>query len=100
MMANALNSRMCVEDNSTATTALVHNNDVRLRKILRSYPETVNYLLKKFATDEATAEFEAAILRYKKQSNMTPHKYVEGLVAKSCKIVWDNESYKINQVSV
>lgn len=50
-LANALDSRMCVEDRHTSIAASVRDQEPRSRNLLRSYPEVVNYMLEKFATD-------------------------------------------------
>lgn len=34
------------------------------KKLLRSYPEEANYLLKKFAKDQALVVMDSAVLRY------------------------------------
>lgn len=83
-LANALNSRMCAEDRSASLPAS-ERNEPRSRKLLRSYPEVVNYLFKKISTDQAIAENDAAILRYMQPSGMTQQQYADDLVVKSCK---------------
>lgn len=72
-VANALNSRMCAEDRTAPLAATVRNNKIRPRKRLRSYPEVAKYLLKKYATDAAIAEYDATILRYMQPASMTPN---------------------------
>lgn len=47
------------------------------------YPEKVNSMLKKFATNKAISEFDAAFLRYMQTRNMEPQQYADELVAKS-----------------
>lgn len=44
------------------------------------------YLLKKYDTDEAIAEYDAAILWYMQRTNMNPQQYADDLVSKLCKI--------------
>lgn len=51
MLENELNGRMYVKDRLSPFVASVRNEETRSRKLLRSHPEAVNYLLKKFATD-------------------------------------------------
>lgn len=77
---------MCATDKSSPIAASVRNTDNRSRKRLRSYLKVVNYFLKKLVKDQAITEFNAAILRYMQQANMTPQRYTEDLVAKSCKV--------------
>lgn len=45
----------------------------------------VNYLSKNYATNQATAEDDAVVLRYVQPSNMTRQQYANDLVARSCK---------------
>lgn len=54
-------------------------------KLLHTYSEAVNYLLKKFSYDQYIAWMDSAILRYKQLANMKPIQYAEDLNAKSCK---------------
>lgn len=49
-LTNAQNSHMCGEDKSTPITDSVLINGARLQKLLRTYLEVVNCLLKKFVT--------------------------------------------------
>lgn len=37
---------MCTEDRTAPLAATVHHDKIRRRKLLLSYPEVVNYLLK------------------------------------------------------
>lgn len=60
-LANVLNSHMCAEERSVLIAASVQNKEVRPLKLLQSYPEFVNYLWKKFATEHAIAENNATI---------------------------------------
>lgn len=77
---------MCATGKSSPFAASTRNVDNRSRKLLRSYLEVVNYMLKKFATDKAIAEFDAAILRYIQQANMTPEQHANHLVAISGRV--------------
>lgn len=54
--ANALNSRTCADGKSSTIAALVRNGDNRSRKLLRSYQELENHLLKMFDRDQTIAE--------------------------------------------
>lgn len=51
------------------------------RKLLRTYLEAVNYLMKRHATDQAIAEHETAILRYTQPVNRPVQQYADYLVA-------------------
>lgn len=55
--SNKLNGRMRATDEFSPIAALVRNGDKWSRKHLQSYLEIVNYSLKKFAKDQAIAEF-------------------------------------------
>lgn len=46
-IANASNSRMCAEDRTAPFSATVRHDEIRLRKLLRSYSKMVKYLVKK-----------------------------------------------------
>lgn len=85
-IANALNSRMCAEDRTAPLVATVRHDKIRHQKLLRSYPEVVNYLLKKFATGAEIAEYDATILRYMHPASMTHQQFADDLIAKSCKV--------------
>lgn len=71
-LSNGLNSHMFAEDRTALITSSVHNNDTRSCKLLRSYPEVVVYILKKYATDRALVEYDASSLRHVQPINMTP----------------------------
>lgn len=86
-LANALNSRMSAADKSSLFAASVGNADARPRKLLRSNAEVVKYLLKKFATHQAIAEFDVAIMLYMQKATMTPQQYTYVSVAKPWKLV-------------
>lgn len=86
-LTNALSSPMCVEDRAAPIIVSLRNNDKRLRKLLRSYPGVVIYLLKKYATNQEIAEYDAASLHYMQPTHMTPQQYACDSVAKSCKVV-------------
>lgn len=85
-LSSALYSRMCFEENSSFFSALVRSVGSRSRKVLRSCPEVVNVLLKKLATDQAIADFNATIFRYAQQANMTAQQYANVSCAKSCPV--------------
>lgn len=74
---------MCAEDRFAPLAALLRNNQHQSRKLLRSYLEAVNYLLRKYASDKANAEFDGAILRYMQTANMTFQQHADNLIAKS-----------------
>lgn len=78
----------------------VRSNNTRLRKILRSYPEVANYLLKKNATDQAIAKYCDATLRYMQQNNMTPQQYTKNRVPNSCKVAYVGTEETTNDIFI
>lgn len=67
--------------------ALVNTVDPTTRKkFLRSYPEVVKYLLKKFASDQAIAKMDPTILHYTQVAKMTLIRYTDDLYSMSCKM--------------
>lgn len=81
---NALKSCKCATDKSSLIATSVRNLDNRYR--FRSYAEVVNYLLKKFATEQAIPEFDAAIIWYMQPADMSSQQYADNLVAKLCEV--------------
>lgn len=77
---------MCAEDRTAPIIVSERNIDKRSRKLLRFYPELVNYFLKKYVTDQAIVEYDVAIFRYMQPAHMTLQQYAEDLVAKSYKV--------------
>lgn len=63
--------------------ALLRSNPA---KLLQSYADVVDYLLKTFATDQTITEFDAAIFRYMRSAIMTPQRYADDFVSKQCKV--------------
>lgn len=63
-LVNALNSCVSATGKSSHISLSFHSVDNGFCKFLRSYREVVDYLLKKFSTDQAIAEVDAAILWY------------------------------------
>lgn len=80
-IASALDSRMVAKDKFTPITVSVRNYDTRSRKLHCPCPEVANYLLKKFPSDQAIAEADAAIFLYMQPSNTTPQQYPDDLVS-------------------
>lgn len=95
-LANALINRTCEEDRTTSIINPVSSYDTRSGKSFRSYPEAVKFLLKKYVTDQAIVEYDAAILRYMQSSNVTRQQYPNDLIAKSCEVadVYDEATLK------
>lgn len=70
------------------------------KKLIHSYPEVLNYLLKKLANDLAIAEKDSAILRYIQLANMTPMQCAEDLYAKTFKVAEINCESMLNNVFI
>lgn len=85
-LADVLNDRMSVEDWLPSFAASVGNEEQRSKQLLLSYPEVVNYPLKKFAAHQAISEKDTAIPRYIVPPNMTPHQYADNSITKSCMV--------------
>lgn len=60
--------------------------EMRSRTLLCFYAKVVNYLLKKYTTDQAIAENDAAILNDIKLSKKTPQLHSDDVIAKSCNV--------------
>lgn len=85
-LANAQKSCMCAENQPALLAAFVRNEPHRSRKVLRLYPEVVNYFLKKYAADQSIAEYDATILWYTPPANMTTtQQYASDQITKSGK---------------
>lgn len=80
--ANTLNSCMCTQNWIARLATSLRNEQLRSLKFLRSCPEMINYLLQKYATDQALAEYDATILRYVALTNMTTRQFSGDLIAK------------------
>lgn len=71
--SNALFSRTCATVKSFPIAASVRNVDNRFYNHLRSNLEVGNYLLKKFAADQANAELDTSILGSMQPGNKSSH---------------------------
>lgn len=64
-LATTVNHRTSTAAHIAQAIASVNTNESLIHmKLLQSYPEVVNYNLKKFAIDQAKSEIDAKILRY------------------------------------
>lgn len=95
-LANALNNLIRAEDLWSPFPACVRNEEQEASKLLRFYPEVVNYMLKKYTTGQATAENEGAIQRCVRSPNMTLRQHADDLIAKSCKSIDVNDERILN----
>lgn len=68
---------------------------LRQKKLSQSYPDVFNYLLKKFADDQAITKTDFAILRYTQFASIFPMQYADQMNAKSFKVanVYDESSF-------
>lgn len=81
-----LKSRMPPATNIAQVVASTHSaKQLRLKTLLGSYPEVVNYLLEKYVNDQAIANTYLAVLRYTQRASMVPMQYADDLYAKLCK---------------
>lgn len=100
ILANSLNSRMCAENRLPPFVAFVSNKEMRRGKLLRSYPQIVDYLFKKYKTDKAIVENDVAILLYVQPTNTTPHHYADDSTAKSCNLADMYDESTLNDVLI
>lgn len=98
--ANALNNVLFATDRSCAIAITVRNIDNQSRKLSETYPEGKNYLLEKFATYHAIAEFDNAMLQYMQFSDLAPLHYAGKLLVKSCKVANVSDGDTLKDVSI
>lgn len=93
-LGNVFNSRMGAKGKSTPITDSVRNNDAGSWKLLWSYFEVVNSLLKKLTTNQVIGNFDAGMLLYMQPSNIKLQQYSMDLIAKFYKAadVYDEET--------
>lgn len=75
---------MCLTGQTSPIVASVRNDDNWSRKLFQSYLEVGNYLPDKFSTGQSITEFDSAIFRYIKSTDMTSQHCADNLFAKSC----------------
>lgn len=78
----------------------MQNEQYWSHELLRSYPEVVKYLLRKYTADQAIVEYDAAILRYTQPANMNAQLYAEELIAKSCMVAIVYSKGTLNNVLI
>lgn len=88
-LANAHRSGIRTTNNLSSFAISVRNVNNQCHKRVRPYWEIVKYLLKKLATNHATAKIDATIPRYILPANTTAQKYADDLVLKSCNAAVD-----------
>lgn len=81
MLANELNNCMCEEDLSAPFFISVRNEHSRSRKSMRAYSEVASSPLKKFATHQAIAAYDAALQDYMRPASVTLQRYADALDA-------------------
>lgn len=85
--ATSLNGRMSAAIHIASVAASVKTVEpTTLKKLLHSFPEVANYLLKKFANSQAIPKMDYVILRYTQLANLTPMQYANDLDVKSGKV--------------
>lgn len=96
-----LNCVMSAAARNTSVVASVNTIELLIQeKILPSYLEVVNYLLKKIANDRAIAEVESRILRCSRAAHMNLMQYVDDLNAKICKVAGVYDELALNNIFV
>lgn len=78
----------------------MRDEQLHFRTLLRSYPEIVNYPLKKNASKQATAEYDSEILRYEQPKIMTPLQFADDLMAKLGKVADLYHKSTVNDVFI
>lgn len=68
------------------------------KKLLQSYPEVVNYLLRKFVSDQMIAKMDYKTLRYIQSAHMTPMHYADDLYANSSKVADVHDKSAFNDI--
>lgn len=82
-LAITRNSRMWAQDRPTLLAASMRNELFRSQNLRRSRLKVLIYLLRKYATNQAIAEYDAAIHRYVQTTNMILKQFGDNLIAKS-----------------
>lgn len=75
---------MRAQDWRAPLPASVKTEEPHYGKLFRSYPEVVDNLLQKYDTDQAIAEYDTATLCFVKPTTMTPQKFPDNIIEKSC----------------
>lgn len=83
-MVDEFNSCIYSDKKFIPISASLCNKDARSRKLLHSYLEVTNYLLKKFTAEQPLVDFDGKILCYMQPTNVTLQQYVYSLVLKNC----------------
>lgn len=97
---NALRGCMCAENRTTPIITWVRENDAKSRKLLGVYTEVFSHSLRKWATDQATAEYDAVILCCMQPANKTFQQYGKDLVANSCNAADAYDEKNLSDISI
>lgn len=65
-----------------------------------TYPQVVNFLLTKYATDESISETESKITRFAQPPVMTPYKYAENLVKRTLRFGVVYKQYALKEIFI
>lgn len=77
-LATTINIHMFAAAYITPVVTLVSTTEkLILKKLLGSCGEVVNYLVKKFAHYDVTAEMDSTVLRYTQLAHMNPIQYTD-----------------------
>lgn len=99
--ASTLNSCMSAAMYITPVVALDNIVEVvREKKLLRSNPVVIDYILKIFSNDETVAEMYSLMVRYTKSANMSQMQYGDDLYANSCKVTDFNNDATIKNILI
>lgn len=94
-LVNAWNIHICAEYRLSSFVASQRNKKKRSRKSQHSYANVV-----KHATNQATAENDAAVPLYVQPTNMTPRKYAGELITKALKVVEEYHRSPLNDTYI
>lgn len=82
-LATTLNSRMSAAAHISLVFASDNTTKLQIqKKLLRSNPKVINFLLKKFPNDQTIAEMDSKILCYFQPAHMTPIQYANVILCK------------------
>lgn len=101
VLVRTLNSRLSTAPYFTLVLDAANTTEPLIqKKLLRSYTEAANYLLKKFETEIAIAKINSKILPYIQLAHMTPVQYANNYSAKSCKVADIYDESTLNNIFI
>lgn len=99
-IANVLYSCMYAQSSFAPSGTSSRNQKQPSQKLLRSYLEAGNYLLKRFATYQTIAEYDVSILRYREPLRVSLEQYGDDTITKSCKTADIYDESKLNNILI